>query len=467
MSSAMKKKCSLRRCTVFDCRSGTYSDRRVKTETGLRQTTIFTPPINKPELLKKWSKILNKELTEKDRVCELHFAEHYVIKSDHTKLPDGTVFSLPRIKYRLTPDAVPYNPNNPTEVETYEQGKEIQIADGAADQTKDGFLVDHQYFIDARKPDQYVYYNKEVAACFMIPSIKDALVKKKEVSETSDANDNDEITIYGTDDTIKDTNDSTNSNIIDDTNSNIIDDTNNSMNNTIDGTNNGTDDTIDDPNDDSNFEVMEFEEVFNVDKIEKQKLKIQEVKDYLVENPLQRTWSWMNYTKKDNGITFAQLDCRSRKIRCFVEVHEDLSITLHTGDDKVSLEIEFELTSIQSISKMLQTVVKMKICSGTALEKESRSEDCTGIIIPEEEYKCARSLDRCIACRKLRIRVMHSRDTRDVNVKYLNLKKQYEQLRRKSRYLEEKLDIKTTRLKAITEMIKSVNKYGKNYETEL
>lgn len=48
----------------------------------------------------------------------------------------------------------------------------------------------------------------------------------------------------------------------------------------------------------------------------------------------------------------------------------DFIFQLHTGDNKVSLEIEFEMTSVESISRMLQTVVRMKICSGTALEKE-------------------------------------------------------------------------------------------------
>lgn len=41
-----------------------------------------------------------------------------------------------------------------------------------------------------------------------------------------------------------------------------------------------------------------------------------------------KTWSWMHFTSMDNGITFTQIDCTTKKIRCFVQVYEDLTTSV-------------------------------------------------------------------------------------------------------------------------------------------
>lgn len=57
--------------------------------------------------MNQWSVALHQELHYNEKVCELHFAEEDVIKSDDTVMPDGTIFSLPRNKYLLRKSAIP------------------------------------------------------------------------------------------------------------------------------------------------------------------------------------------------------------------------------------------------------------------------------------------------------------------------------------------------------------------------
>lgn len=55
-------------------------------------------------------------------------------------------------------------------------------------------------------------------------------------------------------------------------------------------------------------------------------LTIESIINYLIKNPIRRSWSWMKFTKKDMGITFTQIHFRTRKVRCYVELYEDLTI---------------------------------------------------------------------------------------------------------------------------------------------
>ena len=63
-------------------------------------------------MIEKWSAALNQEITRNDKICELHFADLDILRSDDTILPDGTVFSLPRHKVTLRKGAVPLDHNN-------------------------------------------------------------------------------------------------------------------------------------------------------------------------------------------------------------------------------------------------------------------------------------------------------------------------------------------------------------------
>lgn len=79
-------------------------------------------------------------------------------------------------------------------------------------------------------------------------------------------------------------------------------------------------------NDETN-DQMDFEEyVDDSEEIENLKLTMEEIDDYLSKTPLPKTWSWMTYTSRDKGITFTQINCTSKQVRCFIEVYEDLSI---------------------------------------------------------------------------------------------------------------------------------------------
>lgn len=45
----------------------------------------------------------------------------------------------------------------------------------------ESLIIDHQYFMDKSKPDQYYYFNNKVASMFTIPSLNNFFDKEKKV----------------------------------------------------------------------------------------------------------------------------------------------------------------------------------------------------------------------------------------------------------------------------------------------
>ncbi|XP_074095186.1 uncharacterized protein LOC141525446 isoform X2 [Cotesia typhae] len=100
------------KCIVDGCLSGRIKDRNKKLKLNSRNTSLFIVP-QCPDLLKLWYCGLKQDLTpKKDYVCELHFNDQDIIKTDKILLTTGIYEELPRKRYSLKPDAIPtLNPN--------------------------------------------------------------------------------------------------------------------------------------------------------------------------------------------------------------------------------------------------------------------------------------------------------------------------------------------------------------------
>jgi len=100
-----------RTCWVPYCSSGYRSNAD-------KSRHLFTVPSNKCQ---EWSRKISRQgqLTSKHYICDLHFEEQFIIKSDKFII-DGQSVSLPREGWHLTLDAVPtLFPNLPTYLSTH------------------------------------------------------------------------------------------------------------------------------------------------------------------------------------------------------------------------------------------------------------------------------------------------------------------------------------------------------------
>ena len=88
-------------CFVPGCKTG-YASAKA---TG-RPLSLFTPPVDK---LSQWAAAIPRAdrcLSRVDRVCELHFAAHHVIRDFEIKVGNDVV-KIPRDIPKLHADAVP------------------------------------------------------------------------------------------------------------------------------------------------------------------------------------------------------------------------------------------------------------------------------------------------------------------------------------------------------------------------
>jgi len=89
-------------CFVLGCKTG-YATKSAQPKCSL---SLLKAPDHK---LSIWSSAIpraNRQLTAKDRVCELHFSPEHVICKNKFRVGNGVVV-LPRQKPRLHEDAVP------------------------------------------------------------------------------------------------------------------------------------------------------------------------------------------------------------------------------------------------------------------------------------------------------------------------------------------------------------------------
>jgi len=91
-------------CFVYGCNTGNH---------GETNTHMFTSPKgSKPEIVKQWIRNLPRSdktfdpLNRLHQVCVNHFDPSFVIKSD-TLIIDNKTIEIPRIRWKLTEDAVP------------------------------------------------------------------------------------------------------------------------------------------------------------------------------------------------------------------------------------------------------------------------------------------------------------------------------------------------------------------------
>ncbi|CAD6216043.1 GSCOCG00011251001-RA-CDS [Cotesia congregata] len=95
------------RCVVNGCTSGSVSDRNKHSKLGTKNPSLFTVPQH-PDLLELWESELNQKLVpKKNYVCELHFNEEDIIKSDKIKTANGIIEELVRKRYALKQGAIP------------------------------------------------------------------------------------------------------------------------------------------------------------------------------------------------------------------------------------------------------------------------------------------------------------------------------------------------------------------------
>src|SRR5688572_12812765 len=90
-------------CFVPGCKTG-YR-RKGKSESEVR-CSLFSPSHKNLLLWKKAIPRADKELSLKDRICELHFDSHHIIREDKFTVGSETVI-LPRVRPLLHTDAVP------------------------------------------------------------------------------------------------------------------------------------------------------------------------------------------------------------------------------------------------------------------------------------------------------------------------------------------------------------------------
>ncbi|KAJ8683993.1 hypothetical protein QAD02_019785 [Eretmocerus hayati] len=193
---------------------------------------------------------------------------------------------------------------------------------------------------------------------------------------------------------------------------------------------------------------------------------LDDIMSFLRETPLPRTWSWMKFTRKDNGFTFTQIDCTYRVIRMFVELYEDLTMKVITSDGKASADVEIQLSSPNSIIDALYTIEKMQICMGTGENHLSpvRDDDCCGVV-QRNERKQLRPYGRCAVCQKSRMKSKMkmqlkktSQRATDSDTKNSELSKEVKLLKRKCKYYEDKTNMQSKKINTMIEMIKTVNK---------
>lgn len=90
-------------CVVTGCRSG------YKTESVSEIRHFFSPPTD-PVLFEKWNRATHRKnfvLKPNHKVCDLHFDESFIIKSDKFIINNETV-EMPRGKWTLRVGAVPH-----------------------------------------------------------------------------------------------------------------------------------------------------------------------------------------------------------------------------------------------------------------------------------------------------------------------------------------------------------------------
>ena len=95
--SSMARNCN---CFVPGCK--TSYNRKVKSENDVRYR-LFAPSAKNLLLWNKAIPRADKELSRANRICELHFQPHHIIREDKFKIGNDTVV-LPRIRPLLHPD---------------------------------------------------------------------------------------------------------------------------------------------------------------------------------------------------------------------------------------------------------------------------------------------------------------------------------------------------------------------------
>lgn len=88
--------------------------------------------------------------------------------------------------------------------------------------------------------------------------------------------------------------------------------------------------------------------------VETAQFSLNDIVYYLQRKPLRQTWCWMEKKmQNDHCIILMQIDSYKLKIQLVLKIHQNLTVTIHTSDDKVIIEFPRLITSTRKIEKLL------------------------------------------------------------------------------------------------------------------
>ncbi|XP_043282484.1 uncharacterized protein [Venturia canescens] len=131
------------------CRSRKEGDETRRKKLGLCRITLFSIPKSK-DRRNQWKKALDCELDVKQFVCQFHFSEDSIKKSDRIVLTDGTVYDSPLIRWRLNEGAVPISQQcGPMDCEENNNGiEETEQENSALDVKKEQLQISNSVVLD-------------------------------------------------------------------------------------------------------------------------------------------------------------------------------------------------------------------------------------------------------------------------------------------------------------------------------
>ena len=93
----------VKKCCVPACGGNYDKDRKV---------TVFSFPMHDLRRVEQWKRKIprqwNFEVTKETVVCERHFSDHQILRTETFKRPDGSSVTVPRNRCKLTDDACPH-----------------------------------------------------------------------------------------------------------------------------------------------------------------------------------------------------------------------------------------------------------------------------------------------------------------------------------------------------------------------
>ncbi|XP_074115405.1 uncharacterized protein LOC141538041 [Cotesia typhae] len=143
-------------------------------------------------------------------------------------------------------------------------------------------------------------------------------------------------------------------------------------------------------------------------------------------NALPQNWSWTTDLVNPKNIVLCHLDKVSMNLKFRIKISEDFNISLLNLKTQESVEFNTNFSQISDFWEFLKELENCELCEGTGFNEERCSSACSGVSLPDEQYKKQMNLFRCFACRQLR-RKLQNRSYKvkpDIKSSYTDLKYQ-------------------------------------------